>query len=338
MLPETALFTSVRAAIETTRGTALNPTRILEVDGENFGHEPDVALIRPRQSRGSFFPYYSATPGREMHRLTLPGSALSFQQLAWLGPHFFKGLTTGVGAGADKTYAFVPASSTDDLKSSTLEWGYAGTLSATQPGFRLPYVVGDELTITWDKTNVDGIAWTSSWHSPKAIAQITAFGGTPAALDSVLMSPINTQVYIDAAGGTIGTTVDNYVQSAAFHKTVGWTDLDTLNLTTAAQDTFRATPPEVDLTLTRYFANDNELDRYHDKAVRKIRVRTTGPVLGAGTYVATLDFYGVLAPDGYRYANSDGLKMEQLKYVPVYDTTAATDHSLTVVTAEATIT
>lgn len=337
-MAEGTIFTSLRAAIEATRGTALNPTRILEIDGESFSHEPDVALLYPRQTRASYFEHYSAAAGREQHRLRVPGTALSFNQLAWLGTAFFKGLTTGTGAGADKTYAFVPASAADDLKSFTMEWAYDVALSATQPGFRLPFVVGDELTITWDKGNLEGIAWEAAFHSPKGISQITAFGGTPTALATTLMSPVNTQVYIDAAGGTIGTTADNYVRTAAFHKTIPWADLDTLNLSTAAQDTFRVQAPTEELTLTRYYINDNELDRYNDKAVRKIRVRTTGPTLGGSTYLATLDFYGVLAPDGYRYTNVDGLKMEQLKYLPIYDTGAATDHSLTVVTAEATIT
>lgn len=335
-MAEGTIFTSVRAALEATRGTPINPTRILEMTGEGFVHEPNVATIRPQSSRGSYFDHYSATAGREMHRLTLPGNALSFNQLAWLGNFFFKGVTSGTGAGADKTYSFVPASAADDVKSGTFEWGYDTALSATQPGFRLPFVVGDELTITWDKGNLEGVPWTANFHSPKGISQITSFGGSPTALATTLMSPVNTQVYIDAA--TIGTTADNYVRSAAFHKTLPWTDLDTLNLTTAAQDTFRVQAPAWDLTLVRYFINDNELDRYNDKAVRKIRVRTTGPTLGGSTYLATLDCYGVLDSDGYRYTNLDGLKMEQLKYVPVYDSTAATDHSLTVVTAETSIT
>ncbi len=299
-----------------------------------FSHEPGgPALIRPLEIKGSFFGRYRASAGREMHKVNISGTALTYNQLAWLGNLFFKANLTGTGAGADKTYPFVPSSAADDVKSATLEFGYDTALTASQPGFRLPYVVGDELTITWDKGNPEGIPWSANLHSPKAITQVSAFTGTPATIASTAMSAVGTQVFIDAT--TIGTTADAYVTTVEFKLPLTWADLDTLNLTTAAQDTFRASERSPTLTLTRYFINDNELDRYNDKAVRKIRVATTGPALGASNYKATLDFYGVL--EDYKTTRVDGLVMEQLTYANIYDTTASTDHSLTVITAEATI-
>jgi hypothetical protein len=332
-MPQSAIFTSVRAAIEATRGTALNPTRILEQT--TFQHNPEVRTIRPQERRGSYFAYYRATAGREKHMLQTGGN-LSYNQAAWLGNMYFKGVTAGAGGGADKTYAFIPTSASDDLKSFTFEWGYDTTLSASQPGIRLPFVVGDKLTMTFDKSNDEGVTFQAEMHSPKSVSQITSFGGTPTALTTTAMSPIQTQVYIDPT--TIGTTEDDYVQVATFELTHQWTDLDTLNQTAAAQDTFRVGARDWVLNLTRYFINDNELDRYFDKAVRKIRIKNTGPSLGASNYSTTLDLYGVLDTDGYSAGEADGLIWETLKYVPVYDSTATTDHSFTVVTAEATIT
>lgn len=332
-MPQSEIFTSVRAAIEATRGTGVNPTRILE--NTEFGHTPSLRTIRPKERRGSYFAYYRAAAGREMHNARMGGN-LSFNQLAWLGNMFVKGVTTGTGGGADKTYAFTPSSTTDDLKSFTLEFGYDTTLSASQPGLRLVYVVGDQLTLTFDKASDEGVTFAAEMHSPKAMSQISAFGGSPTALTTTAMTPVQTTVFIDAA--TIGSTADNYVAKAEFVLTHDWTDLDTLNGTTAAQDTFRVGARDWVLTLTRYFINDNELDRYVDKAERKIRIRNTGPALGGSNYSATLDLYGVLDSDGYSVASVDGLMMETLKYVPFYDTTATTDHSLTVVTAETTIT
>ena len=58
--------------------------------------------------------------------------------------------------------------------------------------------------------------------------------------------------------------------------------------------------------------------------------------MGGSTYKATLDLYGALT--GYSYNAVDGLITETLVYEPLYDATATTDHSLTVITAEATIT
>lgn len=332
-MPQSAIFTSVRAAIEATRGTGVNPTRILEQT--TWDHTPDVKTIRPMERRGSYFGFYRAAVGRERHTLTMGGN-LSYNQFAWLGNMYFKGVTTGTGGGADKTYTFTPASATDDLKSFTFEWGYDTALSATQPGFRLPFVVGDTLTVTFDKAADEGITFNANMHSPKAISQLSAFGGSPTALTTQAMSPVQTAVFIDPT--TIGTTADLYVSKAEFVLNHQWTDIDTLNTTTAAQDTFRVGARGWTLTVTRYGINDNELDRYYDKAVRKIRIVNTGPALGGSTYKATLDLYGVLDTDGHKHGETDGVIWETLKYVPVYDTTATTDHSLVVVTAETTIT
>lgn len=332
-MPQSEIFTSVRAALETTRGTPINPTRILE--NTEFSHTPSLLAIRPRERRGSYFAYYRAAAGREQHTFTMGGN-LSYNQFAWLGQVFVKGGVTGTGAGADKTYAYVPSSATDDLKSFTAEWGYDTTLSAGQPGFRLPFSVGDSLTVTFDKSSAEGVTFSADFHSPKGISQITTFGGSPTALTTQAMVPTQTAVFIDPT--TIGTTLDQYVSVAEWQLTHDWTDLDTLNQTSAAQDTFRVGARDWTLTLTRYYINDNELDRYVDKAARKIRIVSTGPSLGASNYKATLDLYGVLDTDGYSVAGVDGLIMETLKYVPIYDSTATTDHSLTVVTAETTIT
>jgi hypothetical protein len=333
-MPQSGIFTSVRAAIEATRGTGVNPVRILEQT--TFDHTPDVKTIRPMERRGSYFGFYRAAVGREKHTLSMGGN-LSYNQLAWLGNMFFKGVTTGVGGGADKTYTFVPTSASDDLKAFTFEWGYDTTLSATQPGFRLPFVVGDQLTITFDKSADEGVTFAANMHSPKAISQLSAFGGSPAAIaNTIAMTPVQTQVWIDPT--TIGTTIDQYVSKAEFVLDHEWTDIDTLNTTTAAQDTFRVGARGWTLTLTRYGINDNELDRYYDKAVRKIRIKNTGAALGGSNYAATLDLYGVLDTDGHKHGETDGVIWETLKYVPVYDTTATTDHSLVVVTAETTIT
>jgi hypothetical protein len=330
-MAESDIFTSLRAALETTRGTALNPTRILEQT--DFSHTPSVATIRPEERRGSYFGFYRASAGREQHSLTFSGN-LTYNQAAWLGNLYIKGVTTGTGAGADKSYAFTPSSATDDLKSATLEWGYDTALSATQPGFRLPYAVGDQLQITFDKASADGVTFSADMHSPKAVTQISAFGGTPTAIASTAVSPVQVQVAIDTA--TIGTTVDNYVTVADWTLTNNWTDLDTLNATTAAQDTFRVSARAWQLAVTRYKINDTELDAYNAKTIRKVRITATGPTLGSSTYKITLDLYGVWT--GYTNASVDGLAMETLTLEPVYDSTATTDFSMTVVTAETTIT
>lgn len=333
-MPQSEVFTSLRAGLETTRGTAVNPTRILEQT--DFDYTPELNIIRPSERRASYFAYYSSAIGRERNGYTF-GGILSYNQAAWLGNVFFKKVTagteTGVGTGVFR-YTFAPASATDDLASATSEFGYDTALSATQPGTRLPFTVGQELGMTFDKANAEGVTFSADMHSPKAATEITAFGGTPASLATKLLTPTTVQVYIDAA--TIGTTEDDYVTTADFTLTHDWTDLDTLNQTTAAQDTFRVGAREWSCTLTRYGINNTEKAAWKAGTARKIRIRSTGPTLGTGTYALTLDLYGVYT--GYDEPSVDGLVMQQFTLSPQYDTTAATDHALVVDTAESTVT
>ncbi len=329
-MPSSDVFSSVRAALETTRGTGVNPTRYLEFT--EFTPTQDVMTIRPLERRGSLFGHYRAGAGRETNGLSMSGN-LSYNQLAWLGSTFVKGVTAGVGAGADKTYTFTPASAVDDVKSVTLEYGFDTTPSAGTPAFRQVYALGRELTITWDKSSQDGVTYSAEFGSPRSASQVAVFGGTPVSIASTAMSPNNTAITIDAT--TIGTTSDNYAPSLSWTLTNGYTDLDTLNNTVSAQDTFRVSEWAWTAEVSRYYINDTERDRFIDKAVRKIRVVNTGPTLGAATYKSTLDLYGVITEA--TWDRSDGLVMETLTYEPVYDVTAATHFSLNVVTAETTI-
>lgn len=330
-MAQSDIFTSLRAALETTRGTGVNPVRILEAT--EFSHTPDVATIRPMERRGSYFAYYRAAAGREQHAVEFGGN-LSYQQAAWLGQVAILGITTGTGAGADKTYAFIPASAADTVKSATLEWGYDTTLSASQPGWRLVFGVLDELTLNFDKASADGVTFAAKMHSPKAAVELATFGGTPTALTTNAVSPTTVVVTIDAT--TIATTADNYVTNAEFVLSNEWTDLDTLNNTTAAQDTFRVGARAFTLKVQRYKINDTELNAYNAKTIRKIRIKATGPVLGGSFHSVAVDCYGVWS--GYSNDSVDGLVMETLTLEPVYDSTATTDFRMDVVTDSTTVT
>ena len=60
----------------------------------------------------------------------------------------------------------------------------------------------------------------------------------------------------------------------------GLTYLDALDGTNVAKALLRPKPRTWRLQLTRYYRNDTALDAYVAKTLRKIRVRSLGPVLG----------------------------------------------------------
>lgn len=325
------IWTHARADIEATRGAGGTPD--LKVIFDEMTHEQNIDMIYPTRLSGSYEDHYDATSGTQTNRVVFTGLADYNQMILW-GNVFFKGLTTGVGAGADKTYTFLPTQTSDDLKTLLLQIGVTDSLSATQPGWSLPYCAGEEFKLTYNKApGSPGITFSSTLISPASATDITAFTGAAPEPTLQLASHIGTQVYIDST--TLGLTADNYVTSAEFTLTNSWTSLYSLNNTANAQDTFRPNAVSWNLVVTRYWANDTEYEAWKIKTPRKVRIRTLGAVLGASNYKIDLELYGVWQERSW--TDVDGLRMEQLTLRPRYDTTAGTSKQLVVVGSLATI-
>lgn len=323
------MLTSLRAALETTRGTGVNPTRILE--NTEFDWSPDLGVIRPPERRGSYEDNYTSAIDRETGAITFSGLT-SYQQLAWLGNVYFAPLLTGVGAGADKTYDLIPSGTADNVKSATLEFSY-DTPSAGQPGTRLVYAVGQSLELNFDREANDGVQFSATMFSPKASADISAFGGTPTALTTNLLTNPSIFAYIDPT--TIGTTLDQNVGAVDFTLELGWAPLNTFNQSVSAQDTFKISR-NWSAQVTRYAVSNTERAAWKAGTLRKLRVKSTGPVLGSSNHSAQLDLYGVYTE--YDEPEIGGVKFQQFTLSKQYDTTAALSHKLIVVTDTATIT
>jgi hypothetical protein len=325
-------FKHLRAGLETVRGTGVAMTRGIEFTSAE--HKQDIDTIYPEEIRNSYEVHYSAAAGAEVNSIQCE-FPLDFDAMVWWGNVHLKAVASGTGAGADKTYTFIPTLTADDQKTASIQLGYSDSISASAPGVALSYVVGDVLNINWNKApGSPGVTCRSTLISPKAATQITAFSGVGTYTTSELAKASATVVTIDAT--TIGTTADNDIVSADWTYTSGYQNLYTLNNTNAAQDTFRPNPLEWELKLTRYIRNDNEWDRYVDKAKRKIRIKTTGSVLGGSFYSAQLDCYGVLADRAT--SEDNGLGMEELTYKPLYDTSFAGTTQLIVVSSLTAIT
>ena len=326
------VFKTLRAGLETTRGTGVAMTRGIEFTTAQ--HTQVIDTIYPEELRNSYEAHYAATAGAETNTIECE-APVDFDAMAWWLNLHIKAVASGTGAGADKTYTFLPTLTSDDQKSASVQVGYSDNIGATSPAAALTYVVGDVLNLNWNKSpGSPGVNLKSTLVSPKAATQLSAFSGTGTYTTSELAKAQATVVSIDPT--TIGTTVDNDVVTADWTYTSGFVNLYTLNNTTAAQDTFRPNPLSWELKLTRYIRNDNEWDRYVDKAKRKIRVKTTGSALGGSNYSIQLDCYGTLAER--TTSETDGLGMEELTYRPLYDTTLGGTTQVVLVCSLATIT
>jgi hypothetical protein len=325
-------FKTLRAGLEATRGTGVSPTRGIEFTTAD--HKQTIDTIYPEELRNSYEAHYTAQAGAETNTIDCE-FPLDFDAMAWWGNLHIKAIATPTGAGADRTWTFVPTLTADDQKTATVQIAYSDSLGASNPGVSMTYVVGDVLNINWNKSpGSPGVTCRSTLISPKAATQITALTGVGTYTTSELAKAQATVVTIDPT--TIGTTVDNDIVTVDWTYTSGYVNLYTLNNTTAAQDTFRPNPLSWELKLTRYIRNDNEWDRYVDKAKRKIRVKTTGSVLGGSFYSVQLDCYATLFDR--TTSETDGLGMEELTYRPLYDTSFAGSTQLIVVNSLTAIT
>lgn len=320
---------SARAGLESVRNTGVTPTRLVYFDQGT--HEQQVATIRPTEKRATYFGAFRSYPGIERNTLRFGGAA-TFDDLIWWANLHIKAVAAGTGAGADKTWAFVPSASTDDLKSATMEFGYADNIGATAPAWSIAGCLGEELTLTWAKDST--LSYGSTLMSAKGATQISAFTG--ALSDRTTVDALGTLTTISVDASTIGTTQDGDLMEASWVLTNGLGYLDTLDGSNVAKELLRPKPRTFRLQLSRYYRNDTELDGYIAKTLRKIRIQTTGPVLGGSNYKVTLNVYGIT--DGYEKAEVDGIGVERLTILPQYDGTATTDFSLTVVNASAAIT
>lgn len=325
------VFTSARAALESTRGTNLTPTRIIYA--EDFELQHDVATIRPEELRASYEGFFQATAGPEKSMVTMTGR-MSYDDLIWHANMFYKAVPTPTGAGADRTWAFLPTNTSDDVKTHTLQLGDAASIAAAAPGVQLNYGMGDELNLHYEKNDDGALTFSARYMYSKALTQITAFTGALSDRTTVPVSCNNTVVKIDTA--TIGTTTDSSVVAVDFTLNLNPVAFYALDGTLAAQASYRPAHRTWKAEVTRQYSSATEFTAYVAKTVRKIRILTTGAVLGASNYSVTQDLYGVWTDR--KYSEVDGIITEVLTLEPVYDTTSTSSTSLTVVNASTTIT
>lgn len=319
----------LRGLLESSRGNGGTPTRLLYVDEAT--HDQTVETIRPGEMRNSYSPSFRAYPGMERNTIRLAGDFQFDQQAFWLNL-VLKAVGSGSGGGADKLYAFEPTLTTDDLKSASIQFGYNDGIGASNPAWQLNYLLCNEYTLTFAKDVA--VRWSGEFWSPSAATQISAFTGALSDTTQVTALGTGTAVFIDTT--TLGSTADTNIISAEWTYRNNLVRLETLNATNVGLSLLRPNPRDWTLTLNRYYANDTERDIYLTKAIRKIRLRSTGPALGGSFYRIDVDLYGVI--DNISWTEVDGLGVETLTVLPLYDATEANDLAVNLTNSLGTIT
>ena len=315
-------------ALESTAGSAASATRVLYINEATPSQE--VTSIATTTLRGDFFESYEINPGVERNGLNVSGPVFYSQIPFWLEGSV-KGGVTPSGTVAPYTWTYSPNSGTANApKTFTTEWAWqdGGTVV---PTYKLAGCATDELSITYVKD--EAVNFSATTIAAGTVALGTAFSASPGDTTQVSVLGVDAAVYIDAT--TIGATADTSVQEATFTLTRGLVRREVLDGTSAAVDTVAPVARQARLEIVRYFTNRNELDQFLLKSERKIRILSTGPTLGAGTYEFQLDFYGVA--DTHEIAEVDGVIVANITYRGIVDSSAATDFSIVVKNNLATI-
>jgi len=127
---------------------------------------------------------------------------------------------------------------------------------------------------------------------------------------------------------TIGTTTDSAVTAVDFTLSLNPQPFYALDGTVAAQAIYRPAHRTWTAQITRQYNAVSEFSAFQAKTIRKVRVLTTGPVLGTSTYLVQQDMYGVYTARDWAEVN--GIVTEVLTLEPVFDVTSATSTSITI--------
>src|ERR1051326_6091436 len=310
-----------QAFLESTRGTTGTATRIVYFDrGAWFTH--NVQREFPDEDRNSFVDFYRQITLAQSVGLS-GGFTATFDDIPWWLQLYAKGGVAGVLSNTSVyTYTFAPTVTSDDLKTATMEIG-----NDTQ-AYQIPYVLGQKLELTWG--GGQAVKCNADMLGQKLTAQ--AFSG--ALSDRTLEDIVGTtaKVWIDNAGGTIGTTQALNVLSGKITLENKWAQITHLQGNLFPDDAQRDSR-SIQIELDVHFNNTTEFAQLLAGGERLVRVQFTGTNIAASSPTTakslTIDFYGywTAAP----FSVSGPIRVVKMTGQSVYDATPAADWKIVAV-------
>jgi hypothetical protein len=195
---ETILL-KAQAGVESTRGTNVAATRKVYAQ---ITPSYTKALMDFSDTTATFFDRRRPAYGREKIAFSAK-DICTFEDLAWWAQFFVKGGVTGVadaGTPIAYTYTYAPSTATDDLKSMTLEFNESGN------PYETAQVMVKTATLRMDADNDSEPGWMIDLELMGRDWATTTFTAALTDRATEVILARGTKLYIDAAGGTIGTT------------------------------------------------------------------------------------------------------------------------------------
>ncbi len=319
-----------QVGIEATRGTLVPATRILDHEPGGVTLKRTPTIIRVRNA-GSLATSHRSYPGKDVIEIDVSGT-WTYNWAPWWFNHFLGPLSAGVGAGADKVWAFTGAEisdTADNLKSSS--WEVSG--KDARPGeYKVAGVMGQKLSLSIKQDQ----AWTYKASLIGQVVTIAAKTGalsTAATITDVLGTL--TKVYIDTSSAFGTTQRVGAIVSADIDITVGTNPRYTLD---GQRNPYRMAVTgnrTIGAKIVAEYDAQTEYTATHADTAKRVRVKATGPTLGGSTYICQLDLPGTW--DSHEFGDDGGVVTEMLTLTGQYDATPASDVNASVTTDSATL-
>jgi len=290
-------LSKVQIGREAAAGTAVAATEIWR--GEAQIPEDQRTRVFVEEDLGLRDPYHRFYDAAYLAQLNMPSTPATFEQLV----HIFEaGIDTiaGVqdGAGTDYVYAYQLNAAANDPKLYTIEGGDNSDAVEMEYSFVTQFVLGGRVD---EALKLESATWIG-----RQVLDSTFTGSlTPIAVEEILFNEF--QLYVDATGGTIGTT-EKAGTLLGFRLTVetGWQPVRGAdgNLYFNAIKNVGGTA-ELELSFEHDTTAVAERVVMRTGAVRLVRLKAEGTAVAtAGTTYSKktfwIDFEGVWKPESFR--------------------------------------
>lgn len=336
-MPQTneVILLRAQAALETTRGTDLAATRKVYAQITPSYQRP---LLDFQDTSGTFHARRRVGYAREKAGLTAT-DICTYEDLPWWLQMVVKGGVTATGDGGSPPaypYVFNPTITSDDLKSATFEIGDVGN------PYELHQCMANSATLRMDADNDSEPTWMLDVEMIARDMMAGTFTGALTDRSTEVINARGTKLYIDDAGGTMGTTqvtgslisasitINNNIHFKAFAE----------DTTYVAADRVGRGAQEINAQFTFEFDSDTEFAKYRNSTPqqRLIRLESTGSQIHTGPTVnkrMRIDMWGYW--NSWSRGDREGNLTATFGFAGFYDVTAAKTFQIEVVNALATL-
>jgi len=321
------LFERGGVALEATPGTPITaPTYYLPA---RMVLSPRQTVYRPEESRGTRAQFYRSKVVKQWSEWSLDAAGADVYTLPVLLNMAVASVTsptTPTGATTARLWTFTRSQTSVTERTGTLFWGDPNVQS-----FRAAYGVVDGFSITGDASGDEAV--TMAFNGRARALEKIATPTWPAQLVGPLVTPLESQLWLDTTRPIGTTAINGRVISAAFSVDGLRGDPKFVFAGPSASKTparFGIGRTAATLRLRFELLDTAQYDLLMNESVVKARVRFNGPQIEPGFYhYIEIDIYGMLdEPEWGEFAGTN--RSFDVTITSQYDATAGHDWSIKV--------